>query len=428
MRKRIAILLAALLCLSALGFAACGAKEDEITIVASNATKKHMSEVIDAYNATNPAIRVRALYNANQDGFINANKAPDLIFTNNLDAENKYRFVLEDLSPFIERDGFDTGAYYGGVIENMVSAQGELRGIPVSCNLSLLYYNRAMFDAYNADKADADKLSYPDESWTLADFSDACQKLTVRAGGGVKQYGAELTDSWWGEWLIYVRSFGGDFMSADESDVALDTPQAKAGFKFMYELYTSGTATRIANSFLAGNAAMLMGGHTGNWLSYNAVADFDWDVAPLPTVTKGERLPASEITADVYGISKTSAHKEDAWQFLKFLTGYEGQSIISRSVSAVSCLKAVGNDALEIPYADRKRPKNLEAIYDVQLDYVKPLPAYSYFRTLHDNYVGPYIVKLFEGNYVSAGDATRQVDAMLADAMPRARAFMADPS
>ena len=47
--------------------------------------------------------------------------------------------------------------------------------------------------------------------------------MTIKSGAGVAQYGAELTDNWWGEWLIYVRSYGGDFMNEDETDITLDS-------------------------------------------------------------------------------------------------------------------------------------------------------------------------------------------------------------
>lgn len=431
MKKRIIpILLGAVLAASACLMTACGgSSENEITLVASTSTREYIQAVCDAYNAQNPEVPVRPLYNANQDGFISAKKAPDLIFTNNLDAENKYHYVLEDLAPYIEAENFDTSIYYEDVIDSLYTPDGTIRGLPVTCNLSLLYYNKTMFDDYNEGKAESEKLSYPDETWTLADFADACEKLTIPSGAGVAQYGAELTDNWWGEWLIYVRSYGGDFMNEDETDIALDSEAAKQGFEFMYDLYLSGHATRVPNQFSAGEAAMLMGGHVGNWLSYNALEGFEWDVAPLPTLNEGERLATSEITADVYGISNTSKHKDAAWDFLKFLTGYEGQKIINDTVSSVSCLKQIGQEKMQTEKSERPNPQNLEAIYDVQLNYVEPLPTYRYFRTMHDNYVAPCVTRLFEGQYASAGSsAAEQVEAMVAEACADARNYMRNPS
>jgi multiple sugar transport system substrate-binding protein len=62
-------------------------------------------------------------------------------------------------------------------------------------------------------------------------------------------------------------------------------------------------------------------------------AAFAWDVAPLPAGPTGIR--ANTLGGAGYVISSTSQHPEEAWTFLQFLAGTEGQSIFASTGVAV---------------------------------------------------------------------------------------------
>jgi multiple sugar transport system substrate-binding protein len=72
---------------------------------------------------------------------------------------------------------------------------------------------------------------------------------------------------------------------------------------------------------MSGKIAMELGGHTGNWIAYNQIAGLDWDIQVLPRGPATRR--GGEFANDSFGIAKDSPRREQAWQFVKFLSSPE---------------------------------------------------------------------------------------------------------
>ena len=77
--------------------------------------------------------------------------------------------VIRSLNSFIEQDEtFDLSDFYPAPLEFM-TIDGELMAIPVGTDVSVMYYNRDLFDEYG--------VSYPETDWSWDDFLNRATAL-----------------------------------------------------------------------------------------------------------------------------------------------------------------------------------------------------------------------------------------------------------
>jgi multiple sugar transport system substrate-binding protein len=204
---------------------------------------------------------------------------------------------------------------------------------------------------------------------------DAGVRLTHRdAAGKVDFWGSTITTGWWGEWLIYVRQAGGTLFTADMNRCLLDSPQAIEGMQFYFDkIYKNRFAPRPGFGpdfgFMSGKVAMDFGGHTGSWIAYNQIPSLDWDIQVLPA---GPATRAGgEFALDSYGIFKSTRHREQAWQFVKFLSSKEsGRLHVQNGYLAVR--KSVAQELL-FNRSRTAHPRNIVAAYE-QLKFARQVP------------------------------------------------------
>jgi multiple sugar transport system substrate-binding protein len=123
----------------------------------------------------------------------------------------------------------------------------------------------------------------------------------------------------------FLYNNGGDILDANGKS-ALSSPQSVQALQFLTDLVKNGgsepnptgfTREQIIESFKSGQLAMYP---TGPWLNAMIKADdpsLQYGVAPFPT-NNGNPQQTVSVT-DSLGISATSAHKAEAWQFIQFL-------------------------------------------------------------------------------------------------------------
>jgi multiple sugar transport system substrate-binding protein len=207
------------------------------------------------------------------------------------------------------------------------------------------------------------------------DFYPELLRLTRRGPGGeIDVWGSSITTGWWGEWLIYVRQAGGQLFTDDMNRCLLDSPEAIAGMQFYFDkMYKHRIAPRPGRGpdrgFMSGKIAMELGGHTGTWIEYNKLTQLDWDIQILPKgpVTRS----GGEFAVDSYGISKDCARREQAWEFIKFLSSKESvRTHVANGYLPVR--KSVAREMLM--RTDRTaHPRNIAAAYE-QLKHAQQVP------------------------------------------------------
>jgi multiple sugar transport system substrate-binding protein len=348
----------------------------EVTwMVAVGPDRPMFEKLLRRFHELHPDIRVRPMwvpgsqYHPKLKTLIAAGKPPDLFSSGDVWVAYELPF-LADLSDLVQRDAaeLELDDFYPELLQ-ACQYSGRQILLPRWFNIALLYYNRTIFDEAHEP--------YPSPDWTWDDYIDAAKRLTRRHGprdSDVDVWGSTVTTGWWGEWLIYVRQAGGDLFSDDMNRCLLDSRQAIDGMRFYFDkIYRHGVSPRPGRGpdkgFMSGKIAMEFGGHTGNWITYNQIPGFEWDVQVLP------RGPATrsggEFANDSFGVAKASPHREAAWEFVKFLSSKESVRLHVEN-GYLPVRKSVTKEMLSRP--ERKtNPRNSMAAYE-QLKYAQQVP------------------------------------------------------
>jgi multiple sugar transport system substrate-binding protein len=191
-----------------------------------------------------------------------------------------------------------------------------------------LYYNRALFDAYNAAHPDA-PLRYPDETWTWEDLRRAARRLTERdERGRLTQIGLAF-DLWSWPFLAFHLQAGGEVWDAEGTTALVNGPAGVEAMEFLADLLPPGVAVRspeMADTgsdphvlFKAGKLALML---DGSWRAPNVEIDaprLDFAIAPLPHHRRRAVISGSVL----WCVSAHTADPAAAWQMVKWLAARE---------------------------------------------------------------------------------------------------------
>ena len=205
--------------------------------------------------------------------------------------------------------------------------------IPQNASSLVVYYNADLFEAANLD--------LPATGWKWEKFLQDAVQLTR---GDV--YGAGVDPE-----LIrmapFIWSNGGQVVDdeADPTRLALDgrlSTQATQRFFDLRGAYGVSPPAEVADAspleeqFLEGTIAMYLDSRKVV-PTLRTITDFDWDVAPLPVVKE----PVSILHSDAYCMTAASDHQDEAWTFMEFALGSEGQQIAAETGRTVPSLRSV---------------------------------------------------------------------------------------
>ena len=333
------------------------------------------NQAFKAFMEKNPDIEVKLLHIPSRDywtkltAMFAAGKAPDIIFINNINFPafaSKGLFV--PLDPYIERDNFDTGMYYEGIL-NAFKWDGKLYVLPRDISNLVVYYNRDLFKKAG--------LPDPDPNWTWDDLLKMAKALTVEKDGKRVQWGLSFYQ-YFLFWQPWVWSNGGRFFTPDHTKFLLNSPPSAEGLQYYVDLrwkhHVAPTPAEAAdqsafNMFLNQRTAMIV---DGRWRvpTLKKKAKFDWDIVPFP---RGKAGSIVDIDGSGWGITVGAKDKEAAWKVLKFLAGPEGALIFTKGGLIIP---AIGYD-----------PKNPEATNMVLKAFFQPPPPRNqhFFLTVNKN-------------------------------------------
>ena len=333
-----------------------------------------------------------------------AGEAPDLFDTGDVWVAYMLPFLL-DLSPYIQRDAaeIDLNDYLPEVL-GAIQFDGRYYFLPHNMTVSLLYYNKALFDKAG--------LAYPTSEWTWDDVVAAGRRLTIRnAQGAVVQWGCTSVQGWWGEWLTYVRQAGGQLFSANQRQCRLVSEESVRGMTFFYDkVYRFGISPppgqEFPSGFAGGRYGMVVGGHVDEWKTFNSVAGLDWDIQVLPKGPAGRS--GGEVALGAYGISRRTTHAEEAWTLLKFLTS---RPAVEREVrrGGLAVRRSVAEAVLLAP-GRTSAPRNIAAVYE-QLKYAVPAPRLPDFIELAVDVVQPEVDLMMQGRQTPEQACRRAAEA-----------------
>ena len=365
--------------------------------------------VADAYTAENPDVTIEILSEPWGDYFTkmqalwaggDGSVIPDILFlwpTPSYAAEG----VLENLQPYIDRDGYNLDDYWPDLLES-AKYDGDVYGFPRDIGLEVLYYNKDIFDEVG--------VPYPDETWTWADLESAANQLkVVDDTGRVSRYGLGMEG---GKYMLWVLQNHGALLDdyRNPSSCTLDQPEAVQGLEFFANLMATNAAMTSDNLnqaggdaavFQAGQVAMIIQ-NASRVSAFNA-AEMNYDVSVVPIPDGGRR--AASAGGAAWTMSAGSDNKEDAWHFLQWLQSTNGgQRIYTASGEIFPALQSTAmSDAFLNP---DNPPANRQAFLTEGLN--ATVGRFGYFPEwgyLSGNFVSPHINQIWTGDLAPADAA-----------------------
>jgi multiple sugar transport system substrate-binding protein len=254
--------------------------------------------------------------------------------------------ALLNLDPLLDADSDISEDEFYPVVLDAFTAQGQTWGLPGQINITLIEFNKDLFDAAGVD--------YPTAGWTIDEFLAAAVALT-EGEGDAKQYGYvsdyfEPTDM-----LNMLDRLGAKLIddTADPPVLTLDDPETIEAVRWYTGLTTEHGVKPVLLTDLLGAAvaavqqrqALLDEGRAAMWTNSAFNVEFGGEgeraystgAVPLP-VGGGEVGGSGYQTAMGYFISADTPARDACWQWIKFLTEqpYVGKGLPSRTAVAES--------------------------------------------------------------------------------------------
>jgi len=227
---------------------------------------------------------------------------------------------LLPLDRFVQQDNVKMGDYIKGAVQ-AGTFNGQQWTMPKFIDTGLLFYR-------------SDIVKTPPKTWDEL----ATQARALKGQGGT-QFGylmqAKQYEGLVCNFIEFAGAYGGRVLD-EKGQVTVNTPETVKGLKKMIEIaksdfvpnnVTTFTEPESATAFIQGQSVFLR-----NWPYQFALANDKAQskivgnvaLAPLPAGDKGS---AATLGGWLAGINKNSKHPKEAWEFLKFMTGAEGQTI-----------------------------------------------------------------------------------------------------
>ncbi|MGP4040120.1 ABC transporter substrate-binding protein [Gracilibacillus sp. D59] len=324
-------------------------EEEEVTIVYARGvdTTGAIDLVIEAFEEQNPNINVEfrempADTGQSHDQYVTMfSSMSDEVDVFDADviwpAEFAQANYALELDRFIERDGIDMDAYFPGTVA-AANFNGKQWAMPKFTDAGMLYYRTDI-----VDKAP--------ETWDelIAQASELQGEEGTKFGYLMQaaQYEGLVCN-----FIEFIASYGGQVIDED-NNVVVNSPETVKGLEKLAEVVNS--------DFVPDNILNFMETETENaWIAGESVFARNWpylqassqdeerssvvdnvDIAPLPA---GDAGHAATLGGWMGMINRYSKHPEEAWEFLKFMTGEEGQKIIAVNGGRAPTIEALYDD------------------------------------------------------------------------------------
>jgi multiple sugar transport system substrate-binding protein len=389
-------------------------------------------ELIAAFAKSSPAFEVKLIPASDRDELLTrlstsiaAGTPPDLFLVN-------YRFFAQyavrgALAPIGDRlpasSALSEDQFFPEAIEAF-RHDGVLNCLAQNVSSLVVYYNRDMFKAAGQPE--------PPASWTWDEMFATARAMTKDTDGdgtndlhglGVEPILARLAP--------FVWSNEGEIVDDVTAPTTLSLREPRAGYALLrfLDLGGGGEAAEggptpnlavipsdeqvegedLESRFMNGKLAMYMSSRRST-PTFRTIESFDWDVAPLPY----HRRPSGVLHSDGYCMTAASKAKDEAWRFMEFALGAEGQRIMAASGRTVPSLREVaGSEAFLDP---DERPARSQVFID-GIATLRAFPKISTWPEIED----AADVILEQGMYggLSADDVITQLEEQTRDAFSR---------
>jgi multiple sugar transport system substrate-binding protein len=290
-------------------------------------------KIIAEFEKSHPQIHVRVIYDTSKFQKLNVQlaggTAPDLFY-----------YVVDRLPALAQRgqvgeltENFSSLAdqFFPEVVESC-RVNGKLCMMPFHYSTDILFYNRDWFEKAGEP--------VPDESWDWERFAGVAARLAAQRQARIPTVLPRP--------LLLVQSFGGVLFA--DGKCTVNSPESIEALQFYRDLVARGIAPTTAamgeveafdgvNLFRDGKIPLLVG-RTYMLSEFDHIADFRWDVAPVP---KG-KVRWSRLSVGGNCVWSGTKHPQEAWEFARFYST-EGAKIAAKSRNAIPALQVAAASA-----------------------------------------------------------------------------------
>lgn len=261
--------------------------------------------------------------------------------------------MLEDLTPYIERDQFDTAVFLDGQLagwqaQGSFDAEPKQYGFPFQGDTRVIVYDKQLFDEWG--------VPYLSEHPTWDEILEKATKMTgVSPVSKVQNYGTTLSGA---DAIVQIaESMGmpwGEGFAMGELNFNWNKPEYVAASELMLKLYALGMVGGSTNFGQADNTQAIEL-RSGSWTWFNCqqrgLGD-RYGVALMPVNPNTGK--SGMFAGGPLVISRNSSVKDAAWEFLKYAVSEDAQKFINENVygEAMPVINAAQSwDAFKVPQA-----------------------------------------------------------------------------
>ena len=336
--RRVAIAGLVLLVLSASVIAGCGGSSEsssgsaDLTLWTGFTDRELgvMKDVIADFEKTHPDIHVKVVGGISDDKIVAAirgGNAPDVAHSFDAGAyTGAYcsNGAWIDLADYMKQDGLSDDVF-PEVPRQYSQFEGTRCALPMLADVYGLYYNKDLLAKAGIDS--------PPQ--TVSQLMDDAKKLTERnPDGSLKVVGLDPFDGfyenvaahWAPQWGVdWVDESGKSNLAAQPGWANMLRWQKELIDWYGYDNLvrwqaSAGDEFSAQNAFERGKLAMNLDGEWRVAFVQNEHPELNFGTAPLPVDDAQPDLYGSGYTSgSIIGIPKTSGHKDEAWQLLKYL-------------------------------------------------------------------------------------------------------------
>lgn len=320
--------------------------------------EKALLEATDLYNASQDKYFVKGTMcdMQKQAAGMAGSSGPDITDIIDLSVSGlASKGALEDLTPYIERDGFDLSAFNSAAMR-LCDYEGSTYGLPLNAMSNMVYYNKAALKEAGITELPR----------TMEELMDVAIKLTkFDEDGNITQLGWPLDVTSGVMFAHMANHFGATWVSEDKTSATCDEEAMLAAYHFLLEYvdavggaekilkfsdsYASAKATSEDPLFTGRQALRMDGMYLTNIITKSGYNIDDFGVFPLPYWQENPGLEGvASITSSIFIMPGNAKNKEGAWDFMKWVHSDEGMTFIcSRFQNEASRTTLLENDELK---------------------------------------------------------------------------------
>ena len=236
--------------------------------------------------------------------------------------------VLESLDDKISADGINLSQYGG--ITDQVTIDGKLYELPFRSDIWVLFYNKDVFDKAGVD--------YPTNDMTWEQYDELARKVTDTTPG------SEVYGSHYHTWRSTIQLDG--ILDGKNTIVDGNYDFTKPYYEMVLKQQQDGVCMDYAtlktqglhysDAFAQGNVAMM---NMGSWfistlINKIAAGEYtdctNWGMVKYPHA-EGVEPGSTLATITALALPVSAPHKDEAWDFIKFVTGEDGAEVLAKT-------------------------------------------------------------------------------------------------